>query len=223
MPTLESRLIIGAKDETGGAFAAIQKHIGALDKQIAVFDKLMASTRKVAGSNDQMIQTIDRGAKSLMEERAALEGLSRSMMEGVSSAEGMANAQGRLAREVSKANRAMVMQGRPRARSSGQIKRARESIPKGGLLGAATGGFIALGAGEIALKTAETSGDLEQAKFKVRAVSQADKTEAPFAEGLAAEVAAKYPNITQQKALDTYLADRAESQSERIPSNRGAG
>ena len=43
MPTLESRLIIGAKDETGGAFAQIQKHIGALDKQIGTFDKLMAA------------------------------------------------------------------------------------------------------------------------------------------------------------------------------------
>jgi hypothetical protein len=78
-------------------------------------------------------------------------------------------------------------------------------MPKGGLLGAATGGMIALGAGELALKTAETSADLEQAKFKVRNVSGGDKTESPFAEALAAEIAAKYPNIKQQKALDTYI------------------
>jgi hypothetical protein len=120
MPVLESKLIIGAKDETGGAFAAIQRHIASLDKQVATFDKLMAATRKVAGSNDQMIQTIDRGAKALMEEKAALEGLSRSMMEGVSSAAGMANAQGRLAREVAKANRAMAMQGEEATRSAGK-------------------------------------------------------------------------------------------------------
>ena len=32
MPTLESKLIIGATDQTGGAFSAIQKHIAALDE-----------------------------------------------------------------------------------------------------------------------------------------------------------------------------------------------
>ena len=205
MPVLESKLIIGAKDETGAAFASIQKHIAAIDKQISTFDKLMAATRGVAKANDPMIASIDRGARALKEEKAALEGLSRLMDSGVVSAEEMAAVQGRLARDVSKATRAMALQGDEATRAGGKIKRARESIPKGGLLGAATGGFIALGAGELALKTVETSASLEQAKFKLRAVSVGDKTEAPFAEGLAAEVAAKYPNITQAKALDTYL------------------
>jgi hypothetical protein len=211
MPTLESKLVIGAKDETGSAFNAIQKHIGALDRQISVFDKLMASTRKVAGSSDQMIQSIDRGAKALMEERAALEGLARSMTSGVASAEEMAAVQGRLAHEVSKANRAMLLQGEEATRASGKIKRARESMPKGGMLGTATGGMIALGGMELAVKTAEASGNLEQAKFRVRAVSQGDKTESPFAEALAEEIAQKYPNITQQRALDTYVELRGNA------------
>ena len=40
MPVLEFKLIIGAKDETGPAFAAIKAHIASIDKQIATFDKL---------------------------------------------------------------------------------------------------------------------------------------------------------------------------------------
>jgi hypothetical protein len=202
MPTLESKLIIGAKDETGGAFAAIQKHIGALDKQIAVFDKLMSQTRKVAGANDGMITSIDRGAKALAEEKAALEGLSRAMTSGVASADEMAAVQGRLARSVSQANRALALQGEEAVRASGKIKRARES--SGGLGGIGTL-FVGGAAYEAVKKTAEASADLEQAKFKVRSVSHTDPTEAPFAEGLAEELAQKYPNLTQQKLLDTYL------------------
>src|SRR5580698_5278935 len=118
MPVLESKLIIGAKDETGGAFAAIQKHIASLDKQIGTFDKMMAATRKVAGANDGMITSIDRSAKAFMEEKEAMEGLSRVMASGTASAEEMANAQGRLAASVSKANRALAMQGEETERTS---------------------------------------------------------------------------------------------------------
>ena len=49
-------------------------------------------------------------------------------------------------------------------------------------------------------KGVEAGADLEQQKFKVREVSQGDKTEAPFAEWLAAELAVKYPNLTQAKS-----------------------
>lgn len=130
MPTIESKLVIGAKDETGGAFAAIKTHIAALDKSIATFDKLAAKVNSVAKANDPMIASIDRGARALKEERDALEGLSRSMMDGVSSAEGMAEAQARLAAEVSKANRVLVTQGETAGRVSQQIARAQEQSRK---------------------------------------------------------------------------------------------
>ena len=105
MPVLESRLVIGAKDETGAAFASIQKHIADIDKQIAVFDKLMGATSKVAGANDPMIAGIDRAARSLQEEKVAAEALSRAMSLGVGRAEEMAAVQGRLARETFKNGR----------------------------------------------------------------------------------------------------------------------
>src|SRR6202158_1609645 len=107
MPVLESKLVIGAVDQTGGAFASIQKHIAAIDKQIATFDKLMAATRGVAKANDPMIAGIDRAAKSIVEEKVALDALSRAMSLGVGSAEEMAAVQGRLARETTQATRAM--------------------------------------------------------------------------------------------------------------------
>jgi hypothetical protein len=60
-------------------------------------------------------------------------------------------------------------------------------------------------------KAVEAGASLEQMKFRVREVSGGDKTEAPFAEGLAADIAAKYPAITQAKALDTYLELRGNA------------
>jgi hypothetical protein len=208
MPVLESKLIIGAKDETGGAFSAIKTHIAALDKQIATFDKLMAATRGVAKANDPMIASIDRGAKAVTEEKAALESLARVMTSGTASAEEMAVAQGRLAASIVKANHAMVAQGSAAAR----VTRAQERSRKGGgLVGGMAGGIIALGGAEVAVKAVEAGASLEQMKFRVRGVSGGDKTESPFAEQLAADVAAKYPAITQAKALDTYLELRGNA------------
>jgi hypothetical protein len=171
MPTLESKLVIGAKDETGGAFAAITKHIAALDKQIATFDKLMAATRGVAKANDPMIASIDRGAKALTEEKAALEGLARAMTGGAGSAEEMAVAQGRLAASVSKANRALAMQGAETTR----VARAQERTRKGGGLGGMAGGIVALGGAEVAVKAVEAGASLEQMKFRLRGFPEATR------------------------------------------------
>jgi hypothetical protein len=203
MPVLESKLIIGAKDETGGAFAKIQEHIASLDKKIATFDKLSAAARKVAGANDPMIASIDRGAKSLAEEKTALDALQRAMSLGVGSAEEMSAVQSRLARSTSEATRAMARQGEEAALAARKMKRAREG-GVGKALGEALP-FAGPGILEGTKKAVESGADLEQMKFRLRAVSGGDKTEAPFAEALAAEVAAKYPAITQAKALDTYL------------------
>jgi hypothetical protein len=218
MPVLESRLVIGAVDETGGAFAKIKEKIAGFDKQIGTFDKMMAATRKVAGANDGMITSIDRSAKAFMEEKEAMEGLSRVMASGTASAEEMANAQGRLAAWVSKANRALAMQGEETERTSRKIKRARESVPKGagggGMMAgaAAMAGFLVpFEAYEGGKKALEASADLEQQKVRVREVSHTDPTESSFAEQLAAEVATKYPAITQAKALDTYLELRGNA------------
>jgi hypothetical protein len=73
------------------------------------------------------------------------------------------------------------------------------------------GGLLALGAMAAGAKAVEAGASLEQMKFRVREVSGGDKTEAPFAEGLAADIAAKYPAITQAKALDTYLELRGNA------------
>jgi hypothetical protein len=220
MAVLESKLVIGATDETGGAFAKIQEHIAKLDKQVATFDKLMAATRKVAGANDPMIAGIDRAAKSLAEERAAADALARAMSLGVGSAEEMAAVQGRLARETSAATRAMAAQGAEAAHTSRKIKSARESVPKGGGFGgmgmgagvaAMAGVLVPFEAYEGGKKALEASADLEQLKLRVREVSGGDKTESSFAEQLAADVAQKYPAISQAKALDTYLELRGNA------------
>src|SRR6202453_1086780 len=220
MPVLESRLVIGAKDETGAAFASIQKHIADIDKQVATFDKLRTATSKVAGANDPLIAGIDRAAKSLAEEKTAAEALSRAMASGVVSAEEMAGVQGRLARETTAATRAMSRQAEEAATSARKVTRSREG-KSGGLGGIGTGlTAVAAGAAGVLIpfevyeggkKALEASASLEQQKLRVREVSGGDKTESSFAEQLAAEVAAKYPAITQEKALDTYLELRGNA------------
>src|ERR1700677_2103975 len=217
MPVLESRLVIGAKDETGAAFASIQKHIADIDKQVATFDKLRTATSKVAGANDPLIAGIDRAAKSLAEEKTAAEALSRAMSLGVGGAEEMAAVQGRLPRETSAATRAMSRQAEEAATSARKVTRSREG--KSGGFGEMVGAGMAAGAGSLApfaayeggKKALEASADLAQLKLRVREVSGGDKTESSFAEQLAAEVAAKYPAITQEKALDTYLELRGNA------------
>ena len=156
MPTLESRLVIGAVDKTEGAFSAIQKHIAALDKQVGTLDKLMSATRGVAKANDPMIASIDRAAKSLQEEKIAAESLSRAMSLGVASADEMAAVQGRLARETSQATRAMAMQGAEAVRTSRKIKQERAS--KGG-------GFVGMGNGIVGIMVG-----YEAAEFGIKAV-----------------------------------------------------
>jgi hypothetical protein len=215
MPVLESKLVIGAKDETGGAFSAIKAHIAQLDKQIGTFDKLMAATRGVAKANDPMIASIDRGARAITEEKAALEGLARVMTSGTASAEEMAVAQGRLAASIVKANHAMVAQGSAAARVTRAQERTRKGGGIGGMVGAgaaAVGGLLVpFAIAEGGAKAMEAGTSLEQMKFRVRGVSGGDETESPFAEQLAADVAAKYPAITQAKALDTYLELRGNA------------
>lgn len=57
----------------------------------------------------------------------------------------------------------------------------------------------------------EASAKLEQQKTKLRELSAKDASEAPFAEGLTAEAARRYPNLTQASAIDTYIDVRANS------------
>jgi len=210
MPTLESKLIIGAKDETGGAFASIQKHIAAIDKQIATFDKLMAATRGVAAANDPMITAIDRGAKSLAEEKVALEALSRAMSLGVGSAEEMAAVQGRLARETTQATRAMSRQGEEAVRASGKMKRAREGGGLVGMGGGLIGTIVGFEAAEFGVKAVEGGATLDQALAKLRTTGVADTDVAQARAGYA-DFAKTHGGMTEAEYLTKYGEARTMS------------
>jgi hypothetical protein len=227
MPTLESKLVIGAKDETGGAFAAIKAHIAALDKQVATFDKLMASAKGVAKANDPLIKSIAASSVALKEQRDALSAAGQAMVAGAGSTDRAAAAQGEFARETARATETLVAQGETAAKVSRritelnrhQVASAKEAAAArkevagvvGGGVAALAGAIVPFAIAEGGVKALEASASLEQLKFRVREVSGADKTESPFAEQLAADVAAKYPAITQAKALDTYLELRGNA------------
>ena len=170
MPVLESKLVIGATDETGGAFAKIQEHIAKLDKQVATFDKLMAATNKVASANDPMIRGIDRAAKSIAEEKTALDALQRAMSLGVGSAEEMAAVQGRLARETAQATRAMTRQADEAVIASRRVKKEREAKGGGlvGMGGGLVGMMVGYEVGELGIKAIEGGATLDQTLAKLR-------------------------------------------------------
>jgi hypothetical protein len=114
----------------------------------------------------------------------------------------------------------MSRQAEEAATSARKVTRSREG--KSGGLGGIGAGLTAVAAGAAGVlipfevyeggkKALEASASLEQQKLRVREVSGGDKTESSFAEALAAEVAQKYPAITQEKALDTYLELRGNA------------
>src|SRR5580658_4403620 len=121
MAELESKLIIGAEDRTGGAFAAIKAQIAALDKQIATFDKLMAAAGKVAKSTDPMIASIAASSKALNEQKLAVTALGESLTGMGGGADAAAVAQRELGAAVESSTRLMVVQGAEAVRVAEQI------------------------------------------------------------------------------------------------------
>jgi hypothetical protein len=224
MAVLESKLVIGAKDETGSAFAQIKTHIAGLDKQIAVFDKMATAVGKTAKSADPLIASIAASTRALREQMVAATALA----EGLGSIDGSsataAGAQERLRAAILSTSRAMVLQGTEAVHAAEKIAAAQRRGAKAAREGGAFGGMIGMIAGTAILhegvKAIEAGASLEQMKFRVREVSGGDKTEAPFAEGLAADVAAKYPAITQAKALDTYIELRGNAANQNGRSTR---
>jgi hypothetical protein len=77
----------------------------------------------------------------------------------------------------------------------------------GGIAGMIVGGEV-IHAGVEALKAGAT---LEQMKVRVGALAPDNPQQAQFAEKLAQEVSAKFPAITQEKALDTFVELYANS------------
>ena len=222
MSVLESRLVIGAKDETGGAFAAIKAHIASLDKQIATFDKMAASVGKISKSTDPMITSINASVRAMNEARGAVAGLA----EGADVAAG---AQRTLGEAIMSTTRMMVAQGVAAARVAKEIVTSQKGVAKGVVKGATEGGGVlgigavggavlgggalpAMAAGYAAWKGLEASATREQNQLKISSAAGANAAvESPFADSLAADVAEKYPAITQAKALDTYLELRSNS------------
>ena len=228
MPGLEAQLRITAKDEAGTALDLVKKQIAGLDKSIATFDKMAAAVGKIAPATDPLIKSIAGATKALTEQRAAVTELGEGLRGMESSSSAAAIGQERLAEVTAATTRVMVVQGAEAVRVSEQIQRAQQRQvahareAQRGLSG--MGGlapFVAPALAYGGVKALEAGASLEQLKFRLRAVSGGDSTEAPFAEGLAAEIAAKYPAITQAKALDTYLELRGNAANQNGTINQG--
>jgi Phage terminase large subunit (GpA) len=219
MAGLETVLRISAKDDAGPALAKVKAQIAEIDKQIAVFDKMSAAVGKITKATDPMLVSINASTRALAEQRGAVAELA----EG---AEVAAGAQRTLGEAIMSTTRMMVAQGVEAVKVAGKIVASQKTAAKGAARAhEGGGGGIGIGAGAAAVggllvpyaiaeggaKALEAGASLEQLKLRVREVSGGKKTEAPFAEQLAAEIAAKYPAITQAKALDTYLELRGNA------------
>ena len=227
MAGLEATLRITAKDDAGAAFAQIKRQIEALDKQVGAFDKLMAAAGRVAKANDPMIAAINAGSAALKEQKTAVVSLGESLT-GMSAGTGAATrGQETLAGATAETTRVMVAQGAEAEKIGGQIvaaqKRAtaaanRRKEEGGGALSTAGTGIIGMVAGLGLVRSVEDAAkdaaSLEEMRTRVKGVSGGNAGETAFAEQLAREIAAKYPAITEAKALDTYLELRANAMTQ---------
>ena len=220
MAGLEAVLRITAKDDAGPALTKVKAQIAELDKQIAVFDKMSAAVGKITKATDPMVRSIDASTRALSAQRGA-------MSELAEGADVAAGAQRTLGEAIMSTTRMMVAQGVEAVKVAGTIVASQKTAAKGavraregggggmgigGAAAAAMGGvLVPYAIAEGTAKSLEVGASLEQMKFRVRSVSGGDATEGPFAEALAAEIAAKYPTITQAKALDTYLELRGNA------------
>ena len=233
MAQLEARLVIGATDNTSTAFKSIRSQIASIDKSIATFNKLAAEAGKVGKSTDGVIGSIAKSTAALNEQKAAVTALSEKLAASAGSADEAASGQRALGEATEATTRVMIAQGAKAAEIAGQIVRAQEKTVTGAkrakgeaglgvragegaaVVGGSMGGIAGmLVGGEVihaGVESLKASADLEQLKVKVRGASGGNEAEQAFAEKLAAEVAAKYPVITQAKALDTYLELRNQA------------
>jgi hypothetical protein len=135
---LESALKITAKDETGGAFKALKAQVDAIDKQIAVFDKMAEAVGKIAPAADPLIKAIAESTKALEQQEAA----AAAAAEGLGAIEGAAGAaaggQERLRAAVMETSRVIAVQGAEAARVAEKIVQAQR---RGGGAREGRGGF----------------------------------------------------------------------------------
>ena len=164
MPVLESRLVIGAKDETGGAFASIKAQIAQLDKSIAVFDKMATSVGKVAKSTDPMLVAINASSRALTEQRAAVVALGEGIGTMAGEAEAAAGGQRTLGSAIMSTTRMMVAQGVEAVRVAEKIavsqKRAGRTREGGGIGGMA-GGLLPLVGMAAGVKAVEAGASIQ--------------------------------------------------------------
>jgi hypothetical protein len=209
MAGLEAVLRITAKDDAGPALTKVKEQIAQLDKSIAVFDKMALSVGKVSKSTDPLLTSINASVRSMNEARTAATELAGGLEKIGAGSETAAGAQRTLGAAIMSTTRMMVAQGTEAVRVAEKIAMSQKKAVRGTREGGVGGGLIAglapFVAGEAGIKAIDVGASLEQLKVRVREVSGGDKAESSFAEALAAEVAQKYPIITQAKALDTYL------------------
>src|SRR5208282_1889216 len=203
MAVLETTLRINAVDETSGAFAAIKAQIGALDQQIATFDKLGAAAGKVAKSTDPMIASIAASSKALNEQKIAVTALDESLTAGLAGAADAASiGQRELSAALEGTTRLMVVQGAEAVRVSEQIAVAQRQSAmaarqaQGNAGGGAVGGvkkaindlvpFAGPGILQETGKAIEAGGTLEEEIAKLRTMGatpdEIDKARADFRE-----------------------------------------
>jgi hypothetical protein len=145
MAGLEAVLKISARDDAGPALVKVKDQIAALDKQIAVFDKMSAAVSKITRVTDPMISSIDASTRALAGQRGAVAELA----EG---AEVAAGAQRTLGEAITSTTRMMVAQGVEAVKVAGKIVASQKTAAKGAARASeGGGGGIGIGAGAAAV------------------------------------------------------------------------
>jgi hypothetical protein len=126
MAGLEATLVIGAKDQTAGTLAALQKTVEAIDRAFAAIDKLAAATAKAAKANDPLIASLAATQKAVAEQREGLAALTAGL-EGVAGpTDGAAAAQAKLMGAIERTTAMMAEQGNAALRAAEKVANAQK-------------------------------------------------------------------------------------------------
>jgi hypothetical protein len=210
VPVLESRLVIGAKDETGSAFSSIKAHIASLDKSIATFDKMAASVGKISKSTDPMLVAINASVRSMNEARGAATELAAGLEKVGGGAEVAAGAQRTFGASIMNTTRLMALQGAEAVKVAETIvssqKKAERRKREGGV-GGIGGGLAPIVGAEGLGKAIEAGATVED---QVAALKAAGATDAEISKAQANYNVFKktHAGATEHDYLATYLDAR---------------
>ena len=229
MATRESKLVVTLQDDVSKPARGVAEALAQAEKRVKEIASEMGGAG--AGASDKFVSSLSRlklGAADIDAVKAAwtdytkvagiagaeTSSLTRDQISGIRSWESATLSSLRAVMrernaETASMRRVAAEQNEILAKQVERQKTFQKEMTSG------VGGMVGMGLGLAGISgvkdVVKDAADLKEQQFKISQLNKSDPTEVPFTNALAAEVAKKYPNITQAEALKTYIEMRPNS------------